>query len=128
MYQYYGLQLSCNKIAQNINVDTSTVYRIIQRFDSSGDVSKKAHPRGHNHHLKRLTEIDEFSSLELVVEKPGISLKEIQAESSQTTGTEISVSSICRKLTRVAGQRSDYLRSQYMIDISIFPPEIYKCI
>ena len=115
-------------------MDTSTVYRIIQRFDSSGDASKKAHPQGHNHHLKRLTEIDEFLILELVVEKPGISLKEIQAELSQTTGTEISVSSICcflhknrftrRKLTRVAGQRSDFLRSQYMIDISIFPPEM----
>ena len=50
------------------------------------------------------------------------------------TGTDISTSTICnflhksgfthRKLNRIAGQRNDLLRSQFMFDISIFPSEM----
>ncbi len=62
VYQYFGLQLSFKKIAQNLNVHTTTVFRLIKRFEASGDVSKKPHPNGHDHHLKCIREIDEFLS------------------------------------------------------------------
>ena len=86
------------------------------------------HPNGHDHHLKC---IREFLILELVAEHPGIYLRD---EVFKTTGTDISISSICsflhknrftrRKLTRIAGQRSDFSRSVYMMDLCIFPPEM----
>ena len=95
VYQYFGLQLSFKKIAQNLNVDTATVFRLIKRFEASGDVSKKPHPNGHDHHLKCLRKIDEFLILELVAEHPGIYLRELQDEVFKTTGTDISISSIC---------------------------------
>ena len=131
VYQCYGLKLTYRQIAKNLNVDVSTVCRVINRYEESGDVSKRRHPQGHDHHLKRLTPIDEFLILELVAEKPGIYLRELQAEVYKNTGTQISVSSICtflhkngfthRKLSRISGQRCDFLRSQFMEDLSIFP-------
>ena len=45
----------------------------------------KRHPRGHDHHLKQLTPTDEFLILELVAEKPGVYLKELQAEIFENT-------------------------------------------
>lgn len=72
VYQYYGLKLRYRQIAANLNVDVSTVCRVINRYEETGDVSKKGHPQGHDHHLKKLTPTDEFLILELVAEKPGI--------------------------------------------------------
>ena len=130
VYQCYGLQLTYRQIARNLNVDVSTVCRVINRYQETGNVSKRRHPNGHDHHMKRLIPTDEFLILELVAEKPGIYLRELQAEIYKNTGTHISVISICtflhkngfthRKLSRVSGQRDDFLRSQFMEDLSIF--------
>lgn len=135
VYQSYGLNLSYRQIAANLNVDVSTVSRVINRYEETGDVSKKRHPHGHDHHLKRLTPTDEFLILELVAEKPGIYLRELRAEIFKNTGTQISESTICtflrkngftrRKLSRVAGQRCDFLRSQFMEDLSIFSMDMF---
>lgn len=135
MYQCYGLKLTYRQIAKNLNVDVSTVCRVINRYEETGDVGKKRHPQGHDHHLKRLTPTDEFLILELVAEKPGIYLRELQAEVYKNTGTQISVSSICtflhkngfthRKLSRVSGQRCEFLRSQFMEDLSIFSIDMF---
>ena len=108
VYQCYGLEFSYRQIAKNLNVDVSTVCRVSQRFEQTGDVCKKKHPQGHDHHMKGLTPIDEFLILELVADKPGIYLRELQAGFTH------------RKLTRIAGQRCDFLRSQFMEDLSIF--------
>ena len=134
IYQFYGLSLGYRQIASNLNIDTSTVCRVIQRFEETGDVKKKTYPQGHNHHLKKLTKYDETFILELVAEKPGMYLKELQTEVHELTGTDISITTICnfmhrsglthRKLNRVAGQRNDILRSQFMFDTSIFPAEM----
>ena len=66
VYQYYGLELNYRQIAMNLNIDVSTVCRVIQKFETTGNVSKKSHPQGHDHHLKCLTTTDEFVILELV--------------------------------------------------------------
>ena len=72
IYQVYGLSLTYRQIARNLNIDVSTVCRIVRRFEETGNVSKRVHPRGYNHHLRVI--------MELVTEKPGIYLREIQAE------------------------------------------------
>ncbi len=100
VYQHYGLELSFRRIAENLNVDPSTVQRTIQRFDETGAVSKEEHPKGHSHPFKKLTQIDKFLILELVIERPGIYLSEIQQKLRDETGTEISVSTICNFLHR----------------------------
>ena len=48
------------QIARDLNVDVSTVYRVINKYKESGDVCKRRHPQGHDPHLKQLTSTDEF--------------------------------------------------------------------
>ena len=130
-YQRYSLELSHQKIAINLHVDQSTVYRTIALFDATGDVRKAEYSRkGQSHHLQKLTDIDHHLIMEAVIDRPGIYLHEIQEYLRQQTGTEISLSSICnflrkqgftrQKMTRVAIQRSDELRAKFKDDISIF--------
>ena len=60
--------------------------------------------------------IDEFLSLELVIERPGIYLHKIQQQIRDETGTDVSVCNFLHKngfyvskLTRVAVQRNEEL-------------------
>ena len=135
IYQHYGLELSYKKIADNLSVDPSTVQRAIQYFEATGSVSKAAYPKGHSHPFKKLTSIDEFLILELVLERPGIHLDEIKQELCEQTGTEISLSTICnflhkngftrQKLIKVAIEKNEELRTKFRADVSLFKPEMF---
>ena len=102
--------------------------------EATGAVSKAQHPKGASHPFTKLTVFDKFLILELVIERPGIYLREIQRELKDETGTEVSISTICnflheyrftqQRLTRVAVQKNEELRAKYKQDISIFQPEM----
>ena len=134
VYQRYALDLPYRDISKNLNVDPSTVCRIIQRFDETGSVSKATFPRGHEHPHQKLRPTDEFLILQLVLDKPGVYLDEIRKELYQTTGTDVSVSTICNflhrngftrtRLKQVALQQSEELRAKFRSDISVYPPEM----
>ena len=107
-------------------VSISTVWRILDRFERTGDVSaSQATSRMH-----RLHEHDELILIELICEKPSTYLHEIQSRLFQTTGTDASAATICRtvkrlgftrkKLKYVAIQRCDILRAEYQADVSLF--------
>ena len=66
---------TCREVGENLNIDASTVCRIISLFDSTGGVSKKKYKE--NLGLKKLIEIDKLICLEAVLENPGIYLAEI---------------------------------------------------
>ena len=51
IYQHYFCQETRKDIAQNLNIDKSTVNRVIALFDATGDVKKASYPTGPNHHL-----------------------------------------------------------------------------
>lgn len=128
VYQVKFLGKAYSEIASNLNVDASTVCRIVSLFDTTGDVCPKQYPP--NTGTVKLTDIDKFLILELVVDKPGIYLREIQQQLVQDTGTEVDTSTICRflhssgftrqKLVITAKQRSDKLRAEYMMDMQVY--------
>lgn len=62
---------------------------MIARFDETGDVKKAKHPEGQSHHLQKLTEIDQFLIIEVVLDRPGIYLHEIQQHVLKETGTSV---------------------------------------
>ena len=97
VYQYCALELTYREIASNLHVDPSTVQRVVQRFEQSGTVTKDAYPKGHNHPSQILTEVDELFiiHLVLVLGRPSIYLREIQQELAETTGTAVSVPTLC---------------------------------
>ena len=45
VYQRYSLQLNHHNIATNLNIDQSTVCRVIALFDATGDVKKAEYSR-----------------------------------------------------------------------------------
>ena len=75
--------------------------------------------------------------LEIAIEKPGIYLREIKQFLMEETGTEVDTSTICRflkesgftrqKMIITAKQRSDALRTDFLMDMTIYKdhPELF---
>lgn len=117
--------MSYRTVAANLLVNQSTVCRCITLFQSTGDIKGKDYPP--NIGATKLTAIDKLLILELVLEKPGIYLREIQTYLLLETGTEINVSTIMHlsgftreKMIIRAKQQSEVLRAQYLADITVY--------
>ncbi|MDD9817574.1 MAG: hypothetical protein OXU61_05515, partial [Gammaproteobacteria bacterium] len=132
VWQSEALGCSYSTIAQNLNVDKSTVCRTIQLFYSTGTVSKRDYPK--DSAPRKLSNPAQLFILHLVIRQPGIYLHEMQRELSDFLSIEVSISTIFRflhengftrqKLQITAIQRDEFLRQQYVSDISIYNPEM----
>ena len=132
VWQREVLGKNYQEIASNLNVDSSTVWRITKLFKEQGNVSKKVYPQ--ERAFRKLTPSLELTVLHLVLSNPGIYLREIQKALYESTGAEVSPSAICRLLSRigfsrqkmklVAKQRDDELRAQFVSDMSLYEPEM----
>jgi len=132
IWQKEGLGLNNDGIAHNLNVDKSTVHRTLQLFLSTGTVSKSPYPKHKT--ARKLTDPAKLFILHLVLEKPGITLYEIQGELLDTLLLEIDVSNICRclhnngftrqRLQISVLQRNEFLRQCYMEEVSVYSPEM----
>ena len=78
VWQGEALGLSQARIAANLNVDRSTVSRILSLFRHTGEVNKKVYPK--EQAFRKLTEPAQFLILKLAISKPGVYLEEIQKE------------------------------------------------
>ena len=135
VYQRIGVGRSYREIAESLNVDQSTVMRTVALFEETGDVQKRRYPS--NDGTTKLTDLGKVILLEVVISKPGIYLREVREELKQTTGIDVNESTICRflkdsgftrqKMKLAAQQRSELLRSQYIIDMSVYQghPEFF---
>ena len=79
-----------------LGVDITTVWRIVQQFQHTGTVTKRQYnrdnlPRKVNHAI-------ELVALHIVLEHPGIYLREIQCKIEYLTGSNLSLSTICHLL------------------------------
>lgn len=78
LWQRKVIGLSYAAIANNLGVDKSTVKRLVDRFDSTGSIQKKPYPK--ERASRKLTTCAQLFVLNLVLQKPGIYLHEIQEE------------------------------------------------
>ena len=116
----------------NLNVDLSTVWRVVKFFRETGCVDKKGYP--HERAFRKVTAPLELTIIHLVLSRPGIYLREIQVELREAMGAEIGPSAICRFLHKVgfsrqrmklvALQRDKEIRAQFVSDVSIYEPEM----
>ena len=123
---------SVKDIARELYVSESSVERYIYLFRTTGDVVPKKQRCGP---LPILSEFEELTVLQTLLDKPGLYLREVQEELNDVTGTWISCSTICRtakklglsrqKMRCIAIQRSDVLRARYISEIDEFKPEMY---
>ena len=96
VWQAMGLNFSVSKIAANLCVDESTVHRIINKFQETGEVQKKIYPLDKAY--RKLTEPAQLFILQLVVERPVVYLREIKSELLSELGVDVTVSAICKFL------------------------------
>lgn len=75
VYQREALHLTYDTIAKNLNVDRSTVCRTVDLFHQTGNVTKKAYDS--TNLPCKLTDVVQFLLLQLVIECPGIYLREL---------------------------------------------------
>lgn len=132
VWQSNGLGYTRSRIARNLCIDRSTVSRILQQFHATGTVSKKKYPR--EKAFRKLIEPAQILILNLVVDKPGIYLREIKSELLEVLMIEVETSTICRflstcgfsyqKICLVALQRDQRLRQQYYIDTCLYEQEM----
>jgi len=78
IWQSEALSLSHRIIAKNLGVDKSTVSRTVSLFYATGGVTKKKYPG--DRHFCILTTTAQMLILNLVVKRPGVSLRELQEE------------------------------------------------
>ena len=127
------MDLPIKRISENLSVDPSTVRRILALFDSTGTVDPEIYPDQQATNRRKLSEADQIFVLELILQRPGIYLREVQHELA-VRGIEINASTICRflhrcdftrtKLKLVASQRSEDLRAKYVAEIAIYRPDM----
>ena len=132
VWQREVLEYSYKDISMNLNVDLSTVWRVVKFFRETGCVDKKGYP--HERAFRKLTAPHELTIIHLVLSRPGIYLREIQVELWEAMGAEIGPSDICRFLHKVgfsrqrmklvALQRDKEIRAQFVSDVSIYEPEM----
>ena len=87
VWQSQALGLSLATVAQNLNIDISTVKRIVSLFATTGDVCKKLYPS--ERAFRKINEPVQHFILYLVLDRPGIYLREIVSEVSAVLGLEI---------------------------------------
>ena len=80
VYQRY-LGLNDREISQNLMVSVSTVARIVDRFECTGEVTRSVKPA--TEHL--LHEHNVFVLMQIVLERPTVYLHKLQRVLAQTT-------------------------------------------
>jgi len=132
VWQKEALGYSYEKVVDNLNIDKSTVYRIIKLFLNTGTITKRPYPQDRT--ARKLTYPAQLLILHLVMEKPGITLHEIQEELLGLLLIKIDASNICRfiqqsgftrqRLRITALQKDELLRQQYIMEVSTYNPEM----
>ena len=96
LWQRKVLGFTYDAIGSNLGVDKSTVLRTVRLFDSTGSLQKNSYPK--ERASRKLTSFAQQFVLNLVLQKPGIYLHEIQEELKNSLLLEISVSTLCKFL------------------------------
>ncbi len=92
VWQCEGLGYSMTQVAKNLGVDKATVSRTVNLFNATGSLAKKMYPK---HKAFRLLTIPaQMLVLNLVVERPGTFLREIQKELVDVLQLEVDISTI----------------------------------
>ena len=125
VWLYYYKEKSIEDIQELLFVSSRSVRRYIALFDETGDVSPAIQQHGPP---RALDAFEEMSLIQSLLSKPDIYLEELRQELIQVTGTDVSLSTICRtlkrlgfsrkKLRHVALQRSEERRLKFMEEMA----------
>ena len=98
VHQRSVLGLTYCQVANNLNVDPSTVQCTVQLFEETGiTYSIQCY---HHNTTKKLSADEEVAIIEAVVESPALYLSDLQQYVLHTMGKSISISTICKLLQK----------------------------
>ena len=116
------------KIAQNLNIASSTAHRIYKRFEETGEVEGKKPQSREN--LRKLSVRDELFIIGLILGNPVLYLEEICREVDKVLGKQVSAPTVCRllagygftrkKVQAIAKQRSDKFRGAFIAEMHCY--------
>ena len=119
--------MNYQEIADLLFMSERSVRRYVDLYMSTGGVEASGYRHGPQ---QLLSDFKQITVLQSLVNKPTIYLEELQKDLNEATGTLVSLATICRtvhrlgftrkRVQKIALQRSDDLRAQYMADISVF--------
>ena len=132
VWQREALGYTYSDIAQKLCVDKSTESRTVNLFRTIGSVAKKPYPEGRA--FCKLTLPAQLLILHLVLDRPGTYLREIQYELLSVLKVEVSESAVCKflhksgftrqRLQVTALQQDEFLRQQFISEVSVYSPEM----
>ena len=133
VWQRIALNLSAKQVSLNLCVRVSTVQRIIQRYEMTGAVEKKTYNSENS--FRKITDAAKYFILYLVIEIPGILLREIRKELSSQLGIDITESALCnflhkagftrQRLKLYAQQQDESLRNMFALDVSVMDANMF---
>lgn len=106
VYERQVLGLTYHNIGANLHVDPSTVYRTVQHFLNTGTVDKKKY--NPDNLPRKLNDVIQLLILQLVLDRPGILLREIQDEVMEVAGVDLAESTICQLYTELLQTEDAY--------------------
>ena len=120
VWLYYYKEKTIEEIQELLYVSTRSVRRFLALFEETGDVSPAIQQRGPP---RSLDAFEEMSLIQSLLNKPEMYLEELRQELIEISGTDVSVSTICKtlkrlgfsrkKLRQVALQRSEEQRLEF---------------
>ena len=123
---------SALKISRLLCLSERTVQRYFASFHHTGDVKLMIRKNGPR---KLLGEIEQIILLRLIIQNPGIYLREIQVKLQLSFGVRVGAATICRtlkimgctrqRMRHVALQQSESMRAKFMAEISIYDPAMF---
>ena len=119
--------MSYTEIADVLFISPRSVRRYVDLYLSTGELEPKKQRHGPE---QLLSEFEQMTVLQSMVDNPGVYLTELQQQLYDTTGTWVHVSTICctvhrlgftrKRIQHIALQCSDEQRAQFMAEISMF--------
>ena len=132
VWQTLALNIPVSCVARNLCVHKRTVHRIVTSFKTTGSVDKRQYPK--ERLFRKITTAAEFYTLSLVIDQPGICLREIKLDLLLNLGLDVTESAICvflqkagftrQHLKLYARQQDKHLRTQFIADMSLYTAEM----
>ena len=127
VFQRFGMGLRYDNIARNLNVATSTAYRICARFKATGEVQPSSRDK-HRPYLRSLDQQSQLYVVGLIIENPSLYLAEICQRIHEVFALHVAPSTVCwllkeygmtrKKIRYIALQRCDTLRGAFRAQCS----------
>ena len=132
VWQTLALNLPTDQVARSLGIDESTVRRVVNIFNTTGLVDKKVYPK--DKAFRKITKTTEFYIVSLVIDRPGIYLREIKDDLYLNLGVDVTESAICvflhkagftrQRLKLYAKQQDGALRVQFATDMSLYTTDM----